>query len=722
MANWDNLKSAIEQVIKQNGNQEITGEILQNTLKSIVNNVGKYATFAGIATPETNPGTPDGPVFYLAATAGTYVNFGNIELTDKVFIIFNTTKGVWSRYVLNVNIAGLQPVFTKINNSAIKELYVLDRGYTYLSQFVFDGVNLKIFLAGENLKTCVLEDTYTEGKIYALKTNNNITKGYIVLSGETISYSGSSMVVQEDAYNIASSPDIMSYLLNDIYSQIERNISDNELFNKNIKELFIRTNSENSIFTVSLFCLNYTDGSSTIVYLQKDGVTFARFETTEALIVNKIYKFAISDNSDDEAYIVFTGFSKEEINKTSISYVLNKDIIFNYSENPIIEKETINALIPSAESVKNWTKNKQINEVIKELYIENISSYNSIVLTQIRVLSDNIRIFLKNGDDFICTMEKKITLDYYDKEAITPLYKYKGHEIVGWVILKRINEDVNITTSVEVDLNLVGDINNSPTIGEMLNADEQIILTGDSLQGLPPENSLPDLLRGITKRQVWNISCGGCMMAWRTTDGSNYYDKFSFSTLMNSISTNDFTEQLTAISGTMPTDYSVQYANMTKIDNSKKTTIICNYMANDIRGGSTIGELWNYTDTIDSYARNTFLGALNFGVSKVLSAYSLFKFIFLGNFYRLLPADGETERTQPPYYWTNNIGKKAGDYIEAAKTNCKRLGLPCHDIGDWGIRNYFSMGSVTTDGTHYNPYGFYKYSQYLLELMSKYLD
>ena len=102
MANWDNLKSAIEQVIKQNGNQEITGEILQNTLKSIVNNVGKYATFAGIATPETNPGTPDGPVFYLAATAGTYVNFNSIDVSNDEIAIIIYLNSTWNKLQANI--------------------------------------------------------------------------------------------------------------------------------------------------------------------------------------------------------------------------------------------------------------------------------------------------------------------------------------------------------------------------------------------------------------------------------------------------------------------------------------------------------------------------------------------------------------------------------------------------------------------------------------------
>ena len=80
MANWTILKEAIASVIKTNDNQEITGQLLQNALNNIITNVGENATFAGIATPTTNPGTPDGPVFYIATTAGSYSNFGSLEV------------------------------------------------------------------------------------------------------------------------------------------------------------------------------------------------------------------------------------------------------------------------------------------------------------------------------------------------------------------------------------------------------------------------------------------------------------------------------------------------------------------------------------------------------------------------------------------------------------------------------------------------------------------
>lgn len=105
MANWTTLKTAIANVIKTNGNQEITGQLLQNTLNDIVSNVGENATFAGVAVPTTNPGTPDGPVFYIASQPGTYANFGGYELVNDIVILRNNSANNWDAIK-----TGIQPV------------------------------------------------------------------------------------------------------------------------------------------------------------------------------------------------------------------------------------------------------------------------------------------------------------------------------------------------------------------------------------------------------------------------------------------------------------------------------------------------------------------------------------------------------------------------------------------------------------------------------------
>jgi hypothetical protein len=103
MANWQILKTAIANVIKTNGNQEITGKVLQNILTTIISNLGENSTYAGIATPDTNPGNPDGNIFYIAAETGSYPNFGGSKvITDNEIAIFNLEHGSWIKYSIPV--------------------------------------------------------------------------------------------------------------------------------------------------------------------------------------------------------------------------------------------------------------------------------------------------------------------------------------------------------------------------------------------------------------------------------------------------------------------------------------------------------------------------------------------------------------------------------------------------------------------------------------------
>ena len=98
MANWGLLKAAIADVIKENNNQEITGFLLQSVLSNIVTNLGENATFAGVATADTNPGLPDGPVFYLSTTAGVYSNFNGIVIENGEAVILEWKNGTWVKY------------------------------------------------------------------------------------------------------------------------------------------------------------------------------------------------------------------------------------------------------------------------------------------------------------------------------------------------------------------------------------------------------------------------------------------------------------------------------------------------------------------------------------------------------------------------------------------------------------------------------------------------
>lgn len=122
MANWDNLKAAIQDVIKENGNEEITGQVLQNTLLSIVNNLGENATFAGLATPTTNPGTPDGVIFYVATQQGTYQYFNNLVVNKGETAIF-LYKTSWTK----ISVAVAPAVPNVLQNSGASSTDVMSQ-------------------------------------------------------------------------------------------------------------------------------------------------------------------------------------------------------------------------------------------------------------------------------------------------------------------------------------------------------------------------------------------------------------------------------------------------------------------------------------------------------------------------------------------------------------------------------------------------------------------
>ena len=107
MANYSNLKNIIDQVVRTNGQGDITGANLNQTLQQMVTDLGANYQYAGVATPSTNPGSPDQNVFYIATLAGTYSYFNGIVLPKGITVL--KWSGSWSSTTLYTVDTGLTP-------------------------------------------------------------------------------------------------------------------------------------------------------------------------------------------------------------------------------------------------------------------------------------------------------------------------------------------------------------------------------------------------------------------------------------------------------------------------------------------------------------------------------------------------------------------------------------------------------------------------------------
>ena len=67
----------------------------------IYKSLSKNATFAGIATPSTNPDNSDNNVFYLATTPGIYTNFNGYE-NGNTAVIFIKNNDKWETIPTNL--------------------------------------------------------------------------------------------------------------------------------------------------------------------------------------------------------------------------------------------------------------------------------------------------------------------------------------------------------------------------------------------------------------------------------------------------------------------------------------------------------------------------------------------------------------------------------------------------------------------------------------------
>lgn len=119
---YDQIKESIKAVIKENGNYEITGNVLQTVLLSMVDTLGPEYQFLGIATKSTVPVVVEGNSFYITTEVGTYTNFknsGNTTITVNQLGLLTSTNGTaWNFTPIFIGVSkGGGEVFNDYDNN-----------------------------------------------------------------------------------------------------------------------------------------------------------------------------------------------------------------------------------------------------------------------------------------------------------------------------------------------------------------------------------------------------------------------------------------------------------------------------------------------------------------------------------------------------------------------------------------------------------------------------
>lgn len=277
MGNYEELKQAVSEVIKSNGNQEITGDILQNILLTIISTIGGNAAFTGLANPDTNPGTPDQYVFYIAYTEGDYVNFNNIHVDNKEAVIIYNKNNTWERkriyqdmqHMTNFPFFNASLSFTgEVENSAdtivlekIPKAYILD---SYLKiKVIKSEYNLKYRLAFyNNSNSNIYIGSWTDAE-YDAKLPDDCA--FITIGLRAYKSDGSVMYSEEKSMPFWLS----SYLLiNTIDVTYQSYHSINDFFAGTVYEGTI-TFSQSSKHSP---CIEIPDGISTLYFKPKEDV------------------------------------------------------------------------------------------------------------------------------------------------------------------------------------------------------------------------------------------------------------------------------------------------------------------------------------------------------------------------------------------------------------------------------------------------------------------
>lgn len=171
MANYSVLLADIASAIYENHNNEIDALDLKGVLDEMVASLGDgYLIQKTLATPSTDPGTPDTNVAYFASQAGTYTNFGGIQVAAGEVALL-CWDGSWTKLTTGAMSAGAI-VDNLTTNDATKPLSAKQGKVLKDAQ---DATNEDVSALGHILDEESQDAIYTANTGYYISGSNKTT-------------------------------------------------------------------------------------------------------------------------------------------------------------------------------------------------------------------------------------------------------------------------------------------------------------------------------------------------------------------------------------------------------------------------------------------------------------------------------------------------------------------------------------------------------------------
>lgn len=452
MGNYEQLKQAVSDVIKTNGNQEITGAILQNTLLSIISTMGKNSTFAGIALPTTNPGTPDQNIFYIAVEPGIYSNFNGIEVKEKMCVI-SMLNSKWRKQEIDIYTNSIQKYFDCIGTA--NENIIFENGKVTLKA----NTNYYIFnKVGE-----IIRYTTTQNEEYTISNYGTLCYNINTSSLEAVNYLNLKIyhIILLFYNNLEKYKLIGGQWYNNYFQSIVKGIENNQIeVKKNIDDLYNIVGVEVQEFETSVGRISSENGNveqrSESLYTELILDDVYEYIMFNASIYSGNYGIAFFDN--DEFILGYrTTETKIEVvripkncNKIKLSW--NKNYVA--TQNIKLDKSGITYLSNAINEIDNINNeidniNNDIDNIKSNFFTanKNLILYENLVRINEVILGSYVRANGTEGNasDWCCTNYIEV-----EEGQIYTAFNYKTTHVALYDSNKTIKTDVTWQSGEEI--------------------------------------------------------------------------------------------------------------------------------------------------------------------------------------------------------------------------------------------------------------------------------